>query len=787
MSDSKIIDIDENKNLKFIFDQLLLGNITVITPEVRQELSTDAVHYQSMQIHDKVQIECMRYLVMICNILYNRTDMLVLPVEDGVYDLLLETYKKYDPQFQVGSAVVQFKSQAEDMQTTKRETVQAISFIKPIKRDPVRQQIFDRLSSFDKPKLNYDDTVKAPFMFTQDYITKRTHDTAHNHPELVGTLDKCKFVTIKEAEELGVANDPSVKILERDFFGKHIQQGIITPDQELELVLELKYDGISIEADCTREVISARTRGDTGSEIASDMTPILAGYQFHHNDILRDRTVGVKFEAIMTKTNLEKFNELKQTTYANCRTAIIGLFGSSDGYKYRDLITLVPLAIDRKDVPEVTNRIEEIELCNRLYRSHGEPLRYMYIHGNYMECLYFIKKFVEETFSFRDFVNFMYDGIVVSYLDENIRSRLGRENYINKFSMAVKFNPLSKLTVFTGYTYEVGQDGRICPMIHYEPVEFFGTIHTKSSGSGLARFKSLALKYGDFIQVTYRNDVMPYVTSIDCEHNRNNPAPLEQFPTVCPCCGTPLSISSSGKTAICPNMDCQSRVIARMSNMLQKMNVKGFAESTISTLGVKHFYEVMNLKYDVVAELIGPTNATNFMDAINRIKQGNVFDYILVGALGFTGGSTQTWKLILQNLQLETIVKLYQTNPIELIENLVKIPGIGRTTAETIVQEYPYFEADIQYILTHTNFRHTESSPTTSKQIRFSGCRNLQLQEQLIKLGYDIDGNASVTKNTDILLVPYNGFQSSKTKKVREDCQIVTIQDFMAEPEKYLN
>ena len=787
MSDSKIIDIDENKNLKFIFDQLLLGNITVITPEVRQELSTDAVHYQSMQIHDKVQIECMRYLVMICNILYNRTDMLVLPVEDGVYDLLLETYKKYDPQFQVGSAVVQFKSQAEDMQITKRETVQAISFIKPIERDPVRQQIFDRLSSFDKPKLNYDDTVKAPFMFTQDYITKRTHDTAHNHPELVGTLDKCKFVTIKEAEELGVANDPSVKILERDFFGKHIQQGIITPDQELELVLELKYDGISIEADCTREVISARTRGDTGSEIASDMTPILAGYQFHHNDTLRDRTVGVKFEAIMTKTNLEKFNELKQTTYANCRTAIIGLFGSSDGYKYRDLITLVPLAIDRKDVPEVTNRIEEIELCNRLYRSHGEPLRYMYIHGNYMECLYFIKKFVEETFSFRDFVNFMYDGIVVSYLDEKIRSQLGRENYINKFSMAVKFNPLSKLTVFTGYTYEVGQDGRICPMIHYEPVEFFGTIHTKSSGSGLARFKSLALKYGDFIQVTYRNDVMPYVTSIDCEHNRNNPAPLEQFPTICPCCGTPLSISSSGKTAICPNMDCQSRVIARMSNMLQKMNVKGFAESTITTLGVKHFYEVMNLKYNMVAELIGPTNATNFMDAINGIKQGNIFDYILVGALGFTGGSTQTWKLILQNLQLETIVKLYQTNPIELVENLVKIPGIGRTTAETIVQEYPYFEVDIQYILTHTNFRHTESGPTTSKQIRFSGCRNLQLQEQLIKLGYDIDGNASVTKNTDILLVPYNGFQSSKTKKVSEDCQIVAIQDFMAEPEKYLN
>ena len=792
MSDSKLFDqhlfdVDESVKLKSIFDQLLLGNISILTPEVRHELSEDAVRYQSLQSHDNVQIECMRYLLLICNILYNRTDMLVLPVEDGVYDLLLEVYKRYDTNFQVGSAVVNFKSQMESDISVK-ESKQAFHFIKQEQRDPVRQQVFDRLSSFDTNKLDYNDLVKPAFRFDQAYVSKRTHDTSHNHPELVGTLDKCKFVTVKEAEEFGVLDDPSVKILERDFFAKHIQQGIITPTQDLEMVLELKYDGISIEADCNREVVSARTRGDTGAGVASDMTPILAGYQFHHNDVLRDRTVGVKFEAIMTKYNLEKFNEIRGTTYANCRTAIVGLFGSSDGYKYRDLITLVPLALDRKDVPEVTNRIEEIELCNALYRSHGEPLRYMYIHGNYMECLYFIKKFTEEAFGFRDYVNFMFDGIVVSYLDENIRARLGRENYINKFSMAVKFNPLSKTTVFTGYTYEVGQDGRICPMIHYEPVEFFGTIHTKSTGSSLARFNSLNLKYGDYIQVTYRNDVMPYVTSIDCEHNRNNTNPVIEFPTVCPCCGSPLQITQSGKTALCPNMDCKDRVIARMSNMLQKMNIKGFADSSIQTLKVSHFYELLNLKYDQVAELLGPTNATNFMDITDTIKNGHILDYILVGSLGFTGGSTQTWKLIFQNIHLDTFLDLMKKDPVELEELLLKIPGIGRTTVDSIMQEYPYFENDLYYILNHTNFQNVQDvyGSTTNKQIRFTGCRNLQLQEQLNKLGYDIDGNASVTKKTDILLIPYEGFHSNKTSKVSENCQIIPIQKFMEDPDKYL-
>jgi NAD-dependent DNA ligase len=489
----------------------------------------------------------------------------------------------------------------------------------------------------------------------------------------------------------------------------------------------------------------------------------------------------------MTKTHLQLFNELRGTTYANCRTAIVGLFGSSDGYKYRDLITLVPLAIDRKDVPEVKDRIEEIELCNRLYRSHGEPLRYMYIKGNVAQLLYFIKQFTEEAFAFREFVDFMFDGIVVSYLDENIRSKLGRENYINKYSMAIKFNPLSKLTEFTGYTYEVGQDGRICPMIHYQPVEFFGTIHTKSTGSGLSRFNDLHLKVGDFIKVTYVNDVMPYVTAVDCDHNRNNPNPYCEFPTVCPVCGSPLQISNTGKTATCPNMDCNARTVTRMANMLQKMNIKGFADSTIISLGVSHFYELMNLKYDSVVDLIGPTNTMNFVDALDKIRNGNIPDYILVGALGFTGTASQTWKLIFSNMTLKDFVKDINNNPTELAFRLSKIPGIGPSTVDTILNEYSYYEKDIGYILNYTNYSNTIDSIGNSKaQIRFTGCRNLQLQEQLSKLGYDIDGNASVTKKTDILLVPYKGFHSSKVSKVSENCKIVPITEFQSNLDQYL-
>ena len=222
------------------------------------------------------------------------------------------------------------------------------------------------------------------------------------------------------------------------------------------------------------------------------------------------------------------------------------------------------------------------------------------IQGTYRDCLFLIQKFLEEAEVARDYLNFMYDGIVVSYLDEDIREALGRKNYINQYSMAVKFNPLRKQTIFRGYKYTVGQDGLITPMIYYDPVEFYGTVHHKSTGSSYQRFMDLGLRIGDIVNVEYTNDVMPYVTKPDCAHNDNNINPLCEFPTVCPDCGTELELSKTGKSAICNNINCESRNIARMSNMLAKLNLKDFGRQRIIALDKTHLHEIIDLNMRVI-------------------------------------------------------------------------------------------------------------------------------------------------------------------------------------------
>jgi len=772
--------------LEFL-DELLKGNGSVIIDNNIYMLNNSAIELYGKPELSENEVQRLKAIIMACNILYNRTDMTIQVIEDGFYDILLEKYKKYDPNFQVGSAIVDFKNLQKN--EIHQELEVPMRMIVPVERDEIHQKICDDINKSRMDYIDKRDFCEIPIRLINSDISKRTHDTEHNHPDLVGTLDKAKFVFSYEAEQAGVLNDPNVVVLERDFFGDHVKKGILDPNRIINVICELKYDGISVEADCNFSVQSARTRGDTGIGKASDLSPLLQGYIFKHADcMIGEKPVGVKFEAIMTKTNLEVFNRLRGKDYKNCRTAIVGLFGASDAYQFRDLITLIPLAVDRNDVPAITNRLEEVEFLNKVFISHGEPLRYCILQGKLHEILYMIKAFWDEAKLARDHLNFMYDGIVVSYLDEDIRRRLGRVNFINKYSMAVKFDPLEAQSIFRGYSYEIGQNGQITPMIHYDPVCFLGTIHTKSTGSSYERFKNLALRKGDYVNIKYVNDVMPYVTKLDCDHNRNNNNPLEEFPTECPCCRTRLIITDSGKTAVCPNIECPARSLQRMVNMMAKLNLKGFADASFEMLNITHLADLVKLTRDQMINKIGVADGNNLYNCLQVLKSNPLHDYIIMGSLGFSGIASKKWKTVLQKITLKELYGNFKSRNFKDFQVFVYGVIKQEATANVIATEFGFFERDIEEILSWNNLIDSFGSESSSKlQIRFTGCRNKQLSELLLNNGYDADDSSSVTKKTNILLVPYEGFRSNKTDKVSDTCRIIPIDRFITNMNEILN
>lgn len=762
-----------------VIQRLLSGDASIIfDPQIIASINSQLIYLMNKSKYTKEEYEVMGELIHIGNIVYNNTDLddCKQPIDNDAYDILLEKYRVYNPNFQVGAEPVRFNT----INTNDYEnSLPFISFHETLGEDSLyKEEVFDKRVNplyVPQPFISYEGKV----------VGRKYRDVSHGNNTLVGTLDKCKCVLNSQAEEKGYLKDPAVKILERDFFQSHFKMGLIDRHTIFGMMLELKYDGLSVVVTIkNKRVIYAVSRGDTGADKATDYTSILYGYYFPF--VPEDVELDIKCEAVMTHVDLARYNAAKNNNYKNCRSAIIGLFSSNEGALYQEYITLIPLDFAHSSISgkgmeaDDLDRVTKVEFINK-YLISKEYLRATYIEGDYETILFMIKKFVDEAELIRPLMPTMYDGVVISYVDTHIREVLGRENFINKYSVAVKFNTMKKMTELLAITYTVGQDGSITPMAHYKPVTFLGTIHTKSSLASVKRFNENRFKIGNIIEVEYRNDVMPYVSTPLLDHNTDNPNPILQFITHCPACGTELVFSSTGKSAKCPNNDCRGRVIARLANMMDKLGLKDFAEASMEKIGKYHLYELVELKEDYLMDILGEVNAHKFVERIEELQTKPMYDYEIIGSLGFSGIAQETWKKIFSIIDLFEFIHLYNSNELEPV--LKSIKGIGPLTIQTIMNEYPYFEKDIIFITTLNNIK--SSKGLVQKSIRVTGFRDNELMEYLKSLGYDAS-DKGVTKTTDILLIPYEGFTSSKMNKVGTNTLIIPINEFRDNMQQYL-
>lgn len=748
-----------------IINSLNQGDLACINSETVQMMNDMAIYFiqqDSLLKMTPVDVDNLNKLIIISNLLYNNTTLDLLPLDDGIYDMLMIIIKKYYPNYQIGARPVSFET---------KERASGTSLIDPF---------------MVRDKFLQSNLYGGDFLYTWDYnarvprddnrqLSKRLRDTAHNYPELVGTLDKCKFVLSQDAIARGMFNASNVEILQRDFFEKHISMGLYAPNTRITVIAELKYDGISIEADVSNRILGARSRGDTNNDEASDYTPVLYGYEFPNSPIKDSEAIGMKFEALLTNDALRDLNFKYGKAYKNARNAVQGLIGAKDGYRWRDFITMVPLATSIARSMNM-NRAEEIEFLNTYYFNRQDKLLYQVMQGDYITVLYQIQAFMKAAEAARNTMSFLYDGIVISYMDPYIINALGRQNSVNKWQMAVKFEAMRKETVFLGYQYTVGQNGVITPMIYYKPIEFYGCIHNHSSGHSYARFQELGLRYGDIIAVEYVNDVMPYVIAkTDCPENTNNRNPVIAFPSTCPFCGAPIYFTE--KSASCSNPNCVERCVGRVTNMLAKLNFKGFSEATVRKLGLKSFVDLATIPSSVVIATLKDKTAENFEAQRVKLLNSNVYDYKLVGSLGFSDIAETTWQLILARIALPDIINLSDRS---LFNKLINIKGIGENTAQIIINERSDYRNDLAFI---QNMCHliTSYGAQAKTQIRFTGCRDRKLMELLASNGYDCR-EGGVTRNTKILIVPHKGFQSSKTASAPSCCIQIPIDEFRADP-----
>lgn len=766
-------------NLEATYTRLSTGN-----PEVRPEergymvqKATQWVQNRSIPPNEAQEVYT---LVKVCNTIYNYVPNHPAVIPDELYDSLVILCRRLGVPIPVGAPPIRFNSVDTCRQPLGRKGIVRdengrIEIVKVVP-DLDKRLFFQQVSTNSTPPMPEDFLVYA-----DPILVKKKQRTVGHKWDMCGTLDKCKFVLVADAMEHGAAYDPSVGIFERDFLSRHCQEGILDP-RHIELVLSLKYDGISVENTMDGPiVVDSCTRGDLDANEASDLTPIFGGMEFARaRSIDRGQPFGVKFEYLVTWDSLARIQRDFGKAYVNPRNGVIGLTGGLDARRYRDYLTPVPLESSLQ-----IDRLSEIQFLNQHY-TKGLDFRYVVVKGDYNQALFMVKRFVEETESLREYMGFTYDGVVVEYADARVRAALGKRGSVPRYSIAIKFPPLKRTSTFLYYTYSVGQDGIVTPKAHFKPVEFMGQIHDKTTAHSYERFKSLGLHVGDKVVLTLNNDAIVYIRRApQDQQDASNRNPLIEFPTHCPSCGQPLYVSESEASAFCANFWCPERSIARLSNTLSKLSVKGFSTETVRALGATRLSQLYSYTQEELEAKLGPVNAANFTSALTTLKNAGFPDHRLIGAIGFTGIAEKTWKTILEQFPIERVLK----EPDDAFMHLKAIPGIGDRTVETIVKERPFFLQELQFVFSTFRFTRTPLyNPNVAPKVKvcFTGTRDKQLAEALNRTGlYDADVNAGFTKATGLLIVPYVGYmQGSKVTKAFQQLGVAYGKRFNVPPLK---
>ena len=700
---------------------------------------------------ENVQIRLIN-IIKIANIYYNNDFNGLLLIDDDIYDRIVVLLRQTSIPIPIGAPRIELKESIPNSNNTLLESKQGS--LKQVVRFSNAGEYFNTLTSNATRPL-YDDYVINPD--DNDCSYRKLRNTGHRY-DLCGTLDKCKFVTDLDAKSAGVFDDTSVMVFERDFLNPHIKKGIVNPN-DITIIASLKYDGISVEATVQGDtIISACSRGDMANNEASDLTPILGGMKFKRAEgISKQDEFGIKFEFIVNNLNMNRLLKQYKVNYVNHRNAIIGLFGRLDARAFRDYMTPVPLESSLD-----TDRITEIQFLNKYY-TKGLDLRHIVIRGNKSEVLKQLSEFVEEASNIRSFMPFAYDGIVVEYVDPNIRNILGKLNSIPRYSVAIKFNPLKRQSIFTHYTYSVGYTGIIIPMAHFEPVDFMGAIHDKTTIHSYARFKKLRLCKGDKVNLSLNNDVIVYLTKAEDDNSREDREQyLEKFPTHCPSCGTRLEYSLSGDTAYCPNFYCRERSLNRIAGMLQKLGVKDFGLETVRALDIKNVIELFNVDTKRAQQVLGTNNGVKFKKTIEALKDVELPDYRVLASLGFPGIGNVTWLKLLQGAPIDVLLN----GTIDDIANCyhrIKV-GIGPKTVRCIITEREHFKEEIEFLYKNLKILNTTVGVARKhKIVVFSGIRDQQLEKLFEEKGFRISN--SFINDCTVLVVPNIGFTSSKVEK----------------------
>ena len=634
-----------------------------------------------------------------------------------------------------------------------------------------------------------------PDMFDANSPTQRVGSDIE---EIKGERRKAKGEKGKGFEQ--VAHKYPMLSLSNTYSQEEIEDWLRKLPENVEIVCELKYDGLSISLWYENGVLTkALTRGDgvKGDNVIENIKTITTIPQYigtPESGVQIPEFIEFRGEVLLSWEAFERLNKEREAQeeplFANPRNAASGTLKLQDSNEVarRGLDCYLYYMLG-ENLP-ASHHYDRLQIAKQWGFPISDAVKVCHSLEEVMEYIHYWD-------TERKNLPVATDGIVLKVNDLSTQEELGYTAKSPRWAIAYKFPAEKQLTRLNAITYQVGRTGVVTPVANLEPVQLSGTTVQRATLHNEDFIRQLDIREGDMVWVEKGGEIIPKIVGKERLEDAASAYSLEfrgggyTFPTKCPECGAKL-VRVEGEAAWrCPNeVSCPPQIKGKMEHFVSRkaMNIDGLGSETIDLLYsqglLKNIADIYVLTQEDIAcqERLGEKSAQNILAGIETSKQVPWARVLFSLGIRMVGETTAKkiarrfpnidqlqWATIEQLTAIEDVGEQIANNIIAYFNDLNNLEIINRLREAGVQMESQEVEQTLQ------------SDILQGKSIVVSGVFSHHSRDEY-KAMIEANGGknvGSVSKKTTFILAGENMGPEKRKKAETLGVEIITEEQFL--------
>ena len=651
----------------------------------------------------------------------------------------------------------------------------------------------------DKPLISdmeYDALMRELKQLEQKYpeLLKNEENGESSPTEKIGGTASEKFSKVRHrVPMLSLSN--TYNISEIEDFDKRIKKIILSENvkdhsKELEYILELKLDGLSISLIYENGVlVQAVTRGD--GQVGEDVTENIMEITTIPKKLKKNVSLEVRGEIILPISSFNRINQEREDdgedVFANPRNAASGTIRQLDKtiVAERGLDCYLYYLVNAENYG-INTHLESIEYIEKL---GFKTTKIFEKYTDFKE----LEKSIDKWHNDRKKLDYETDGLVIKVNNFALYETLGYTTKSPRWAIAYKFPAEQVKTKLMDVTFQVGRTGVITPVAELEAVNLSGSVVKRASLHNFDEIRRKDIKIGDNVIVEKAAEIIPQVVNVVFDDRTGKEIEIQE-PTNCLVCNSELAHEEGLVALKCHNPLCPEKVKRQIAYFVSRdaMNISGLGDKIVEKfieLGkIKTIVDIYSLeKYREELENLekmGQKSVDNLINSIESSKNRDFSKVLYALGIPFVGKFnanllTKTFKNI-ENLKNQSI------------ENLLAVKGIGDKVAlavNTFLNDENNWKIitdlkniGLQFAINETNSEEIADNPIKDKNFLATGKLQKYKRNDIKDIILSKGGNylSAVSKNLDFLIAGEKaGSKLEKAEKL--GIRVLTEEEFEKE------